>query len=147
MARNYLSQRVTELKPSGIRKFFDIAATMKEVISLGIGEPDFDSPKPIIQAGIRSLNDNQTHYTANKGILPLRRAINEHLQKLYGVGYDPEEEIVATVGGSEALLLAIQALLDPGDEVLLPTPCFVSYQGVILLAGGVFGGSSQPHGK
>jgi len=137
MARNYLSQRVTELKPSGIRKFFDIAATMKEVISLGIGEPDFDSPKPIIQAGIRSLNDNQTHYTANKGILPLRRAINEHLQKLYGVGYDPEEEIVATVGGSEALLLAIQALLDPGDEVLLPTPCFVSYQGVILLAGGV----------
>jgi aminotransferase len=137
MARNYLSQRVTELKPSGIRKFFDIAATMKEVISLGIGEPDFDSPKPIIQAGIRSLNENQTHYTANKGILPLRRAINEHLQKLYGVGYDPEEEIVATVGGSEALLLAIQALLDPGDEVLLPTPCFVSYQGVILLAGGV----------
>ena len=137
MARNYLSQRVTELKPSGIRKFFDIAATMKEVISLGIGEPDFDSPKPIIQAGIKSLNDNQTHYTANKGILPLRRAINEHLQKLYGVGYDPEEEIVATVGGSEALLLAIQALLDPGDEVLLPTPCFVSYQGVILLAGGV----------
>ena len=137
MARNYLSQRVTELKPSGIRKFFDIAATMKEVISLGIGEPDFDSPKPIIQAGIKSLNDNQTHYTANKGILPLRRAINDHLQKLYGVGYDPEEEIVATVGGSEALLLAIQALLDPGDEVLLPTPCFVSYQGVILLAGGV----------
>jgi len=137
MARNYLSQRVTELKPSGIRKFFDIAATMKEVISLGIGEPDFDSPKPIIQAGIKSLNENQTHYTANKGILPLRRAINEHLQKLYGVGYDPEEEIVATVGGSEALLLAIQALLDPGDEVLRPTPCFVSYQGVILLAGGV----------
>ncbi len=137
MARNYLSQRVTELKPSGIRKFFDIAATMKEVISLGIGEPDFASPKPIIQAGIKSLNDNQTHYTANKGILPLRRAINEHLQKLYGVSYDPEEEIVATVGGSEALLLAIQALLDPGDEVLLPTPCFVSYQGVILLAGGV----------
>lgn len=137
MARNYLSQRVTELKPSGIRKFFDIAATMKEVISLGIGEPDFDSPKPIIQAGIKSLNENQTHYTANKGILPLRRAINEHLQKLYDVGYDPEEEIVATVGGSEALLLAIQALLDPGDEVLLPTPCFVSYQGVILLAGGV----------
>ncbi len=137
MARNYLSQRVTELKPSGIRKFFDIAATMKDVISLGIGEPDFDSPKPIIQAGIKSLNDNQTHYTSNKGILPLRRAINEHLQKMYGVGYDPEEEIVATVGGSEALLLAIQALLDPGDEVLLPTPCFVSYQGVILLAGGV----------
>jgi len=137
MTRNYLSQRVTELKPSGIRKFFDIAANMKEVISLGIGEPDFASPKPIIQAGIQALNDSQTHYTANKGILPLRRAISEHLQKLYGVSYNPDDEIVATVGGSEALLLAIQALLDPGDEVLLPTPCFVSYQGVILLAGGV----------
>jgi len=137
MARNYLSQRVTELKPSGIRKFFDIAATMKEVISLGIGEPDFASPKPIIQAGIQALNDNQTHYTANKGILPLRQAISEQLQNMYGVSYNPEDEIVATVGGSEALLLAVQALLDPGDEVLLPTPCFVSYQGVILLAGGV----------
>ncbi len=137
MAKTYLSQRVSQLQPSGIRKFFDIAATMKDVISLGIGEPDFDSPKPIIQAGIQALTDNQTHYTANRGILPLRRAISEHLQKLYDVSYDPEEEIVATVGGSEALLLAISALLDPGDEVLLPTPCFVSYQGVILLAGGV----------
>jgi aminotransferase len=137
MANNYLSKRVNELKPSGIRKFFDIAASMKDVISLGIGEPDFNSPKPIIQAGIQSLNENQTHYTANKGIMPLRRAISDHIEKMYGVSYDPEDEIVATVGGSEALLLAISALLDPGDEVLLPTPCFVSYQGVILMAGGV----------
>ena len=137
MARTYLSKRVTDLKPSGIRKFFDIAATMKEVISLGIGEPDFPSPAPIIQAGIRALNDNQTHYTANRGILPLRQALSTHLQTLYGVHYNPEDEIVATVGGSEALLLAISALLDPGDEVLLPTPCFVSYQGVIQMAGGV----------
>ncbi|MDK2982490.1 MAG: aminotransferase [Chloroflexota bacterium] len=137
MAKSYLSDRVAHLKPSGIRKFFDIAATMKEVISLGIGEPDFDSPRPIVEAGIRSLQDNETHYTANRGILPLRTAISEHLQKMYGASYDPQEEVVATVGGSEALLLAISALLDPGDEVLLPTPCFVSYQGIILMAGGV----------
>ena len=136
MANSYLSERVKQLKPSGIRKFFDIAATMKDVISLGIGEPDFNSPKPIIEAGIQSLNDNQTHYTANRGILELRQAINDHLTRLYGVSYNPEDEIVATVGGSEALLLAISALLNPGDEVLLPTPCFVSYQGIILMAGG-----------
>lgn len=137
MRKMYLSQRVQELKPSGIRKFFDIAATMKDVISLGIGEPDFDSPQPIIEAGKQSLDNHLTHYTANRGILPLRRALSDHLVKLYGVTYNPEDEIVITVGGSEALLLAISALLDPGDEVLLPTPCFVSYQGVILLAGGI----------
>ena len=137
MAKSYLSRRVSELKPSGIRKFFDIAATMKEVISLGIGEPDFDSPQPIIDAGIRSLKENQTHYTANRGILPLRRALSEHLEKLYGVSYNPDDEVVMTVGGSEALVMACTAVLDPGDEVILPTPCFVSYQGVINLAGGV----------
>ena len=137
MAKSYLSDRVAQLKPSGIRKFFDIAASMKEVISLGIGEPDFTSPAPIVQAGIQSLNDSETHYTANRGILPLRTAISEHLEKLYNVSYDPQDEVVATVGGSEALLLAISALLNPGDEVLVPTPCFVSYQGIILLAGGV----------
>ncbi len=137
MAKSYLSDRVAQLKPSGIRKFFDIAASMKEVISLGIGEPDFTSPAPIVQAGIQSLNDSETHYTANRGILPLRTAISEHLEKMYDVSYDPQDEVVATVGGSEALLLAISALLNPGDEVLVPTPCFVSYQGIILLAGGV----------
>ncbi len=137
MAKSYLSDRVTQLKPSGIRKFFDIAASMKEVISLGIGEPDFTSPAPIVQAGIQSLNNSETHYTANRGILPLRTAISEHLEKLYSVSYDPQDEVVATVGGSEALLLAISALVNPGDEVLLPTPCFVSYQGIVMLAGGV----------
>ena len=137
MTNTFLSKRVSELKPSGIRKFFDIAATMKDVISLGIGEPDFDSPKPIIEAGIRSLKESQTHYTANRGIMPLREALCTHLQKLYGVSYDPATEVVATVGGSEALVLACTAVLDPGDEILLPTPCFVSYQGVIVLAGGV----------
>ena len=137
MAKNYLSKRASILKPSGIRKFFDIAANMKDVISLGIGEPDFDSPTPIIEAGIASLNNKQTHYTANKGITPLLQAISEHIDKKYNVSYDPKDEIIVTVGGSEALQLAVSALLDPGDEVLLPTPCFVSYQGVILMAGGV----------
>jgi aminotransferase len=137
MPKSYLSKRVAELKPSGIRKFFDIAATMKDVISLGIGEPDFDSPKPIIEAGIRSLRENQTHYTANRGILSLRRALSDNLEKLYGVSYNPEDEILMTVGGSEALLIACAALLDFGDEVILPTPCFVSYQGVVNLVGGV----------
>jgi len=137
MAKTYISRRVAELKPSGIRKFFDIAATMKEVISLGIGEPDFDTPKPIVDAGIRSLQQGETHYTANRGIMPLRRALSDHLEKMYGISYNPEEEVVVTVGGSEALAIACTALLDPGDEVLLPTPCFVSYQGVISLAGGV----------
>ena len=136
MAKNYLSKRVSSLKPSGIRKFFDIAATMEDVISLGIGEPDFDSPKPIVQAGIAALQDKQTHYTANKGIIPLLQAISEHLESKYSVRYDPKDEIVATVGGSEALLLAISALLNPGDEVILPSPCFVSYKGVVEIAGG-----------
>jgi len=137
MTQSYLSRRVSQLKPSGIRKFFDIAATMQDVISLGIGEPDFDSPQPIIEAGIRALKESQTHYTANRGILPLRRALCEKLETLYGVRYDPESEAVMTVGGSEALVIACTAILDPGDEVILPTPCFVSYQGVIELAGGV----------
>ena len=136
MAKSYLSERVASLKPSGIRKFFEIAATMKEVISLGIGEPDFDSPEAIIQAGIKSLQDNETHYTSNRGLMQLREALSSHVHELYNVKYRPEDEIVFTVGGSEALVIACTAILDPGDEVILPTPCFVSYQGVISLAGG-----------
>ena len=134
---NYLSKRVAELKPSGIRKFFDIAATMKDVISLGIGEPDFTTPKPILQAGIRSLQDGETHYTSNWGKIELRQAIADNLKKLYGVSYNPENEVIATVGVSEALYLTMVAVLDPGDEVIIPTPCFVSYQAEVLLAGGV----------
>ena len=137
MRENYLSERVATLKPSGIRKFFDIAATMKEVISLGIGEPDFTTPQPILEAGIRSLQHGQTHYTSNAGIMELRQALSLHLEKLYHVSYDPGSEIVISVGGSEALYLAMTALLDPGDEVIIPTPCFVSYQAEVLLAGGV----------
>ena len=133
----HLSKRVAALKPSGIRKFFDIAATMKDVISLGIGEPDFTTPRPILEAGVRSLQAGETHYTSNWGKLELRQAIAENLRRLYGVTYDPATEIIATVGVSEALYLTMTALLDPGDEVIIPTPCFVSYQAEVYLAGGV----------
>lgn len=133
----YLSKRVAGLKPSGIRKFFDIAATMKDVISLGIGEPDFTTPRPILEAGIRSLQAGETHYTSNAGKLELRQAITDNLKRLYGVQYDPLTEVIATVGVSEALYLTMTALLNPGDEVIIPTPCFVSYQAEVILAGGV----------
>jgi aminotransferase len=136
MRQQYISNRIATLKPSGIRKFFDIAATMKEVISLGIGEPDFTTPDPILQAGIRSLQRGETHYTSNPGITEVRQALSKHLEELYGVHYDPSE-IILTVGGSEALNLAAIALLDPGDELIIPTPCFVTYQAAAIMAGGV----------
>ncbi len=132
-----LSKRVAGLKPSGIRKFFDIVATMKDVISLGIGEPDFTTPKPILDAGIRSLQNGETHYTSNSGKIELRQGVADNLQKLYKVKYDPAHEVVATVGVSEALYLTFTAILEPGDEVIIPTPCFVSYQAEVILAGGV----------
>jgi aminotransferase len=135
--QQHLSKRVIGLKPSGIRKFFDIAATMKDVISLGVGEPDFTTPRPILEAGMGSLRAGQTHYTSNAGKLELRQAVADHLKRLYEVRYDPEHEIIITVGVSEALYLVMNALLDPGDEVIIPTPCFVSYQAEVLLAGGV----------
>lgn len=136
MKSNVLSQRVASLKPSAIRKYFDIVATMKDVISLGIGEPDFDTPPGIIRAGIRSLEAGETHYTSNVGILALRETLSKHLHSKYGVHYDPAD-IVITVGGSEALYLAATAIVDPGDEVIIPTPCFVAYQAEVHLAGGV----------
>lgn len=136
-ATERLSKRVAGLKPSGIRKFFDIAATMKDVISLGIGEPDFTTPKPILEAGIRSLQNGETHYTSNWGKIELRNAIANNLNRLYQVKYDPTNQIIATVGGSEALYLSFTAILDPGDEVIIPTPCFVSYQAEVIMAGGV----------
>jgi aminotransferase len=136
MTKPYFSTRVEGLKPSPIRKFFDIVSTMQDVISLGIGEPDFDTPEPIVQAGVRSLLAGQTHYTSNVGILELRQALSAHLEHLYQVHYDPGE-IVITVGGSEALYLAATAIVNPGDEVIIPTPCFVSYQAEVHLAGGV----------
>src|SRR5512143_361796 len=132
-----LSKRVASLKPSGIRKFFDIAATMQDVISLGIGEPDFTTPEPILKAGLSSLQRGETHYTSNHGKLELRQGLAAHLQRLYGVRYDPVEEMVITVGVSVALYLAMTAILDPGDEVIIPTPCFVAYQPEVIMAGGV----------
>lgn len=135
--KEFLAEKITRLKPSGIRKFFDIAATMKDVISLGIGEPDFATPEPIVQAGIRSLLAGETHYTSNHGLLPLREAISEHIHDLYQVHYDPGNEILMSVGVSEALYLIFTAILNPGDEVIIPNPCFVSYQAEVELAGGV----------
>jgi aminotransferase len=132
-----LSKRVAGLKPSGIRKFFDIAATMKDVISLGIGEPDFTTPRPILDAGVRSLQAGETHYTSNSGKMEVRQAVADNLKKLYGVSYDPANEIILTVGVSEALYLTFTAILNHGDEVIIPTPCFVSYQAEVILAGGV----------
>ncbi len=136
MPTPYVARRVAGLKPSGIRKFFDIVATMDDVISLGIGEPDFDTPPHILRAGIRALEQGATHYTSNAGLLELRQAISEHLEELYGVRYNPQGEITVTVGVSEALYLAMTAVLNPGEEVIIPTPCFVSYQAEVILAGG-----------
>jgi len=137
MNDRYLARHIAGLKPSGIRKFFDIVATMKDVISLGIGEPDFVTPQPIIEAGINALHAGETHYTSNAGLLELRQAVTDHIFKAYGVQYDPTSEAIITVGVSEALYLAMTALLNPGEEVLIPTPCFVSYQAEAILAGGV----------
>jgi aminotransferase len=137
MRMSYLSSRVANLKPSGIRKFFDIAATMKDVISLGIGEPDFTTPAPILEAGVRALRNGDTHYTSNSGIKEVRQCLSEHLNKLYGVSYDPDTQLILTVGVSEALYMTMTALLDPGDEVIILTPCFVAYQAEVILAGGV----------
>lgn len=137
MNQKYLAHHVVNLRPSGIRKFFDIVATMKDVISLGIGEPDFTTPPSIIEAGIRALNAGETHYTSNAGIIELRQAVAGYIQDKYGVSYDPKGGVIITVGVSEALYLTMTALLNPGEEVIVPTPCFVSYQAEIILAGGV----------
>nr|AIA14984.1 Aminotransferase class I and II [uncultured bacterium] len=133
----FVSDRVNNVPPSGIRKFFDIVATMKDVISLGIGEPDFVSPEPILNAGIDSLKAGHTAYTSNSGILELRELLSKHIERLYKVHYDPEREILVTVGVSEALLLAFMATLEPGSEVIVPEPCFVAYQPTVVFAGGV----------
>lgn len=134
--RNFISQRVASVPPSGIRRFFDIAATMPDVISLGIGEPDFVTPAPILNEGIASLKRGETAYTSNSGTIELRRALSAHLARLYGVEYDPETELLITVGVSEAMYLALTAIVDPGDEVIVPQPCFVSYAPEVVFAGG-----------
>jgi len=134
--RTFISRRVASVPPSGIRRFFDIAATMPDVISLGVGEPDFVTPAPILNAGIASLQRGETAYTSNSGIAALREALSAHLSRRYGVEYDPEHELLITVGVSEALYLAVTAILDPGDEVIVPQPCFVSYVPEVIFAGG-----------
>lgn len=134
--RNFVAKHVQMVPPSGIRRFFDIAATMDDVISLGIGEPDFATPPAIVQAGIASLNSGETHYTSNSGILALRLALADHLERLYDLRYDPETELLITVGVSEALYLALAATTEPGDQVIVPEPCFVSYNPEVIFAGG-----------
>lgn len=136
MPRDFLSARVRAVPPSGIRRFFDIIATMKDVISLGVGEPDFVTPPQILAAGVRSLQEGRTAYTSNSGLLELRQALAAHLERLYGVTYDPETELLITVGVSEALAISLLATVDPGDEVIVPEPCFVSYRPGVIFAGG-----------
>ena len=134
--RPLLSERVRSVPPSGIRRFFDIVSTMEDVVSLGIGEPDFVTPDRIRQAGVDSVEAGFTAYTSNSGLIELRQALAAHLERLYGVHYDHEDEILVTVGVSEAMQNAMLALIDPGDEVIVPEPCFVAYGPSVVLAGG-----------
>src|SRR3954466_10105144 len=136
LAERALAARVRDVPPSGIRRFFDILATMDDVISLGVGEPDFDTPERIVAAGVRSLHNGRTHYTSNYGTIELRRALSAHLERRYGVAYDPETELLITVGASEAVDLALRATCDPGDEVILHEPSYVAYVPAIVFAGG-----------
>ncbi len=135
--RSYVSQSVQNLQPSGIRRYFDIAATMDDVVTLGIGEPNFVTPEHIMQKGVESILTGHTAYTSNSGTLELRRGIADYIQRLYGLEYDPECEVLVTVGVSEALWLALKAILDPGDEVLVVQPCFVANAAAVEMAGGV----------
>ena len=135
--RSRIAPHVRDLPRSGIRDFFDIVSTMKDVISLGIGEPDFDTPWHIREAAISSLERGHTGYTSNLGLIQLRKALSRYVERVFGATYDPASEILITVGVSEALDLAVRALLVPGDEVLYHEPCYVSYRPIIVLAGGV----------
>ncbi len=132
-----LSERVVNIKPSGIRKFFDIANEMDGVISLGVGEPDFQTPWVIRDAAIASLEQGHTRYTSNWGLFELRKELANYQKRRFNLTYDPKNEIVVTVGGSEAIDIAIRALVNPGDEVLIPEPCFVCYTPIVNLTGGV----------
>ncbi len=135
--RNPLSKKVQEIEPSGIRKFFDIVSEMKDAISLGVGEPDFDTPWHIREEGIYSLEQGKTFYTSNAGLKELKEECAKYLQRRFGLDYYAKDEIMITVGGSEAIDGALRAMLDPGDEVLLPQPSYVSYEPCIILTDGV----------
>ena len=131
-----LSEKVKTIKPSGIRKFFDLAAEMQGVISLGVGEPDFKTPWNVREAGIKSLQDGKTRYTANAGLIQLRQEICNYLDRRFSIKYNPNNEVLVTVGGSEAIDICIRALVNPDDEVLIPEPCFVAYSPIATLTGG-----------
>lgn len=134
---SFVNKHVREIPPSGIRRFFDIAASMEDVISLGVGEPDFVTPWHIRSEAVKSLEKGRTYYTANAGLLELRKEIAKYMEETIHVSYRPEKEIVVTVGASEALDAALRALIEPGDEVLIPEPSFVCYKPCTILAGGV----------
>ena len=135
--RDFICDKIKKIKPSGIRRLFDIANEIPDVISLGVGEPDFDTPWHIREEGIYSLHKGRTFYTSNSGLIELREEIARFMKRKYGLSYDPKHEIVLTVGGSEAIDIALRAILNPGDEVIYPEPCFVSYEPCILLSDGV----------
>lgn len=135
--RNPLAKKVVEIEPSGIRKFFDVVNEMKDAISLGVGEPDFDTPWRIREEGIYSLEKGRTFYTSNSGLKELKEEICNYIRRKSSVVYDPKTEVVVTVGGSEGIDIAMRAMLDPGDEVLIPQPSYVSYLPCAVLAGGV----------
>ena len=136
--RGNISKHVQSIPSSGIRRFFDLLASMEGVISLGVGQPDFVTPNHIRQAAIRSIEDGETYYTSNYGLVELRHAISRHLERLYGVRYDAGTEIIVTAGVSEALNIALEAILDPGDEVLSPDPGYVAYLPCVVIAGGTY---------
>ena len=133
--RNPLSKQITEIKPSGIRKFFDIASERKDVISLGVGEPDFDTPWHIRDEGIYSLEKGKTFYTSNAGLIELREEICKYYSRRFSANYEPKTDVIITVGGSEAIDIALRAMVDPMDEVIIPQPCYVSYEPCAILAG------------
>lgn len=135
--RNPLSKKIVDIQPSGIRKFFDLVNSIPDAISLGVGEPDFDTPWRIREEGIYSLERGRTFYTSNAGLKELKEEIGKYLQRKINVSYDPNSEIIVTVGGSEGIDIALRAMLDPGDEVLIPQPCYVSYLPCTVLADGV----------
>lgn len=133
----FLSKAVCAMKPSGIRKYFDLAASMPDCISLGVGEPNFVTPRAGIDAAIKSMEDGITRYTSNNGWMPLRKNICKYLNLRYGLEYDPENEVIVTVGVSEAIMDVMQTIINPGDEILIAEPCFVSYAPSVIMAGGV----------
>lgn len=135
--RNPLSDKVVQIQPSGIRKFFDIVNEMDDAISLGVGEPDFDTPWHVREEGIYALEKGRTFYTSNSGLMELRQEVSNYVKKKMNVSYHPEDEVMITVGGSEAIDLALRAMLNPGDEVLIPQPSYVSYLPCTVLADGV----------